>query len=104
MTDDLIERLRGYRPFCFTGGKPFGPAICDEAADRIATQQEAIDELVEALRPFAKRADGYESHDGQHDFDEDFVVIEGFGSALPEITVAHYRELRALLSKHGERT
>lgn len=60
-----------------------------------------VGELVAALEPFAKRADGYESESGQHDFADDHVVLDGFGTVLPEITVEHFRNARTALASHN---
>ena len=66
MTDDLIERLRRYHSHNTTMTfydrdevNPDGP----EAADRIATQQEAIDELVGLIRE-CRLADAYAARTG----------------------------------------
>ena len=81
MTDDLIERLRadaasskeGYQCICYV-------RTVTEAAARIATQQEAIDELVAGLRAF-----------------HDYHMSGGHVGELASIEF----EGAALLSKHG---
>lgn len=89
MTDDLIERLRELTMaevsrdgYCREEPVPInrdGP----EAAARIATQQEAIDELVAAARA---------------------VIDEAGRMTMTMRRRKIFNALDALLSKHGERT
>ncbi|MGB3846025.1 MAG: hypothetical protein WA940_09165 [Sphingopyxis sp.] len=90
MTDDLIERLRNCANGLWTV-HPLGDyGICDEAAARIATQQEAIDELVAGLRALFA----------------DYKLLADSGDAgfwsLEDLPIGI--ETLALLSKHGQRT
>lgn len=110
MTDDLIERLRAEEDLCRNDGADDIAELLDEAAARIATQQEAIDELVAALagivEHFHRRSDG---RPNAPDHGHDKPGIWDADNA-PEIAgkpcdwCAHWANSLALLSKHGERT
>ena len=122
MTDDLIERLRAKADWreaglqrdkehhrrsrtAFDEAKERQHALVpdisladlQDALARIATQQEAIDELVAALTPFATAAE---------DIDErtrgDSNMWEH--PASMNVYASDFRDAAALLSKHGERT
>jgi hypothetical protein len=77
-------------------------AVAVKLGEKCDAKDALIEEMVEGLRPFAKRADGYESFDGQHDFPDDFEVLDGFGTVLPAITVGHFRNIRTLIAKATE--
>lgn len=99
MTDDLIERLRAGVPNAvggtgyFVADESLADHLLAEAADRIATQQEAIGEMVAHIREQSTHCqtriqDGIE------------MGATIWRLALEDVV----RENAALLSKHGERT
>lgn len=57
--------------------------------------------LREALKPFAESADAYQSHDGQHDYLDNYVAAR---LGVTKITVGHLRKARAALSPASEGT
>jgi hypothetical protein len=53
-------------------------------------------DAVEALEKIAKHLDGFWSVDGQHDYPDHHVLLAGFGTAMPAITVGDFRALTRL--------
>ncbi|MFC6487307.1 hypothetical protein [Nitratireductor sp. GCM10026969] len=67
--------------------------ICDAAEAEVSRLRARVEAMEKALEPFAKAADAYHSHDGQHDFPDDHILDVG---AFNRPTVGDLRTARAV--------